>query len=58
MEKCMSIPEGQTVRAENTDPQCSVDMRKEKPFHCSVCGDGYEACCHWFPEDLENAEED
>lgn len=25
----------------------SVDDRKEKPFHCDVCGDTYEACKHW-----------
>ena len=25
----------------------SVDDRKQKPFHCNLCGDTYEACNHW-----------
>ncbi len=29
----------------------SVDDRKEKPFHCAVCGDDYSPCKHWHPEE-------
>lgn len=25
----------------------SVDDRKDRPFHCDLCGDTYEACEHW-----------
>jgi hypothetical protein len=29
------------------DLHISVDLRKDKPFHCDYCGDTYEECRHW-----------
>jgi hypothetical protein len=24
-----------------------VNDRRDKPFHCSICGDSHEPCFHW-----------
>lgn len=35
------------VDPRHDDLHLSVDMRKDKPFHCDYCGATYEACRHW-----------